>query len=913
MAKPISLNEIRRRSARFAAEWRHEPGEEKQQGQSFVRDLLAVYGITKTKAALYEKRARRSSTGRRGYIDALVPGLCVIEMKSRDDDLETAEKQALDYLGNLTDAEMPRWVITCDFSSFRVLDLEADNGRDTDEFNLEDLPNQSVMLAFLAGYQQREFGSREQETASIKAAQLMGDLYDALDDTGFGDHEVSMLLVRILFCMYADDAGVWGERDLFYEFIETRTNEDGSDLGGQLSILFQTLNQKEDERPKNLDELIARFPYVNGDLFADAGRIPSFDVVMRRELLQACAFNWSTISPAIFGSLFQAVKEKQARRELGEHYTTETNILKTINPLFMDELRDRFAANAHTVGELKRLRRDLGDMRVLDPACGCGNFLLVAYRELRALDLAILQRLQELGDTTQIPALFFTKANLPVVLNNFVGIEVEEWPARIAGTALHLVDHQADQAMELALGKAPESLPLGKMNIIHVDNALRINWDSVLTPSKDVRVIGNPPFVGHKNKTTEQTLDLQHVWGTQYTGDLDYVTGWYKKAADYFAVVPGGRFAFVSTNSIAQGQSVQPLFTPLLDAGWRIRFAHRTFAWSSEAPGAAAVHCVIVGFDKEEKTRATLYTYDSIKGNPAATPVQHINPYLTDAPDVLVTKRRTPLSPELAPSDFGSMPNDGGHLLVGATDYEGDMADPVAKSYLRPFVQARELIHGLPRWCLWLVDLDPAQLAESPNLKARVAAVQKFRKDSRRETTRALAATPHLFGEIRQPTSRYLAIPRHVGESRQYFPVARFDPDVICGDANFTTPDPDGFAFAIISSSMFLAWQRAAGGMIKSDLRFSSTIVWNTFPLPPVNPAQRAKIIEAGHDVLTARATHPERSLADHYNPLAMDPVLLKAHRALDRLVDKTFTRKTLNTLRDRQRTLFSVYADYTK
>lgn len=552
MAKALSLNEIRRRAAQFVVDWRDEPGDERQQAQSFIRDLLRVFGITSTKAALYEKRAKRSSTGHRGYIDALVPGLCAIEMKSAGKDLEAAERQALDYIDDLTDVETPRWVISSDFTQFRILDLKAPDGADTRTFTLEELPANSDLLAFLAGYQTSPFGNQQQEEASVKAAQIMANLYEALSDSGYDDHDASVFLVRVLFCLYADDAGVWGERDQFYEFLEQRTSEDGSDLGPQLAMLFQAMNRETGKRQRNLDESIARFPYVNGGIFAEPASIPSFDSSMRELLLQACAFNWSAISPAIFGSLFQAVKDAQARRELGEHYTTETNILKTIQPLFLDELRARFTDAVHDTSKLKRLRTDLGQLRVLDPACGCGNFLVVAYRELRALDLDILKRLQERGDTSwKSPTAFFLKEDLPVTLDHFAGIEIEEWPARIASTALHLVDHQANQAMELALGQAPDPLPLDRIETIHVQNALRSDWSTIIAPSPRVMIVGNPPFIGQYTKQADQTEDLKTVWGKGYDGYLDYVTGWYKKAADYFKYTRGGHTLLMLTPEIA--------------------------------------------------------------------------------------------------------------------------------------------------------------------------------------------------------------------------------------------------------------------------------------------------------------------------------------------------------------------------
>ncbi|MGO3309106.1 MAG: DNA methyltransferase [Brevibacterium aurantiacum] len=916
MAKALSLNEIRRRAAQFVVDWRDEPGDERQQAQSFIRDLLRVFGITSTKAALYEKRAKRSSTGHRGYIDALVPGLCAIEMKSAGKDLEVAERQALDYIDDLTDVETPRWVISSDFTQFRILDLNAPDGADTRTFTLEELPANSDLLAFLAGYQTSPFGDQQQEEASVKAAQIMANLYEALSDSGYDDHDASVFLVRVLFCLYADDAGVWGERDQFYEFLEQRTSEDGSDLGPQLSMLFQAMNRETGKRQSNLDESIARFPYVNGGIFAEPASIPSFDSSMRELLLQACAFNWSAISPAIFGSLFQAVKDAQARRELGEHYTTETNILKTIQPLFLDELRTRFTDAVHDIGKLKRLRADLGQLRVLDPACGCGNFLVVAYRELRTLDLDILKRLQELGDTSwKSPTAFFLKQDLPVTLDHFAGIEIEEWPARIASTALHLVDHQANQAMELALGQAPDPLPLDRIETIHVHNALHADWSRIFPASPQVMIVGNPPFIGHKTKTRDQVEDLKTVWGMDYDGYLDYVTAWYKKAADYFHYTRGGRFAFVSTNSISQGLPVAALFKPILGAGWRIRFAHQTFAWTSEAPGLAHVHCVIVGFDKREKTPATLYSYDTPKGQPEQKPARSINPYLVEGPSAYIDKRSKPLSATLPSVQYGSMPADGGHLLLDQAAYNEVQQDPVAMKYVRAFIGAKELIRSADRWCLWLENLDPADLRKSPFLTERVEGCRAWR--SQQKTTGdayKLRTIPHLMRpNARRPLVSYVCIPAHFSETRRYATVAHFEPEVIAGNANFTAEDPTGYLFAIISSSMYMAWQRATGGRIKSDLRFSATVVWNNLPLPEVSDSAREKIIAAGRAVLDARALHPGRSLADHYNPLAMDPTLLKAHDALDRVVDKAFgARKPLRTEEERQEVLFKRYAELT-
>ena len=933
MPATLSLNAIRKNCAKFAHEWSDCVGDEKQEGHEFMRELMQCFGITKRKAISYERRSNRASTGHQGYIDALIPGKALIEMKSAGKDLDKAEEQALDYIHDLADVETPRLLIISDFRRIRIIDLDSEKASDGSgdagrtEFRLAQLPDHVDDLKFLAGYGMVQVGSHEQEEASIRAARVMADLYEALDGSGYSDHEASIFLIRTLFCLYGDDAGLW-ERDLFAEFLVTRTREDGSDLGAQLAVLYQTLNTPMERRQSTLDELMARFPYVNGGIFEERLNIPSFSSTMRDELMRACAFDWSGISPAVFGSLFQAVKSPAARRELGEHYTSETNILKTLGPLFLDELRQKFADHVHDTKELKALREELGELRIMDPACGCGNFLVVAYRELRSLDTEILVRIRELElarkDNDEFQATMFfddrgEHAEIMVQLDHFFGIEIEEWPARIAQTALHLAHHQANGEMERLLGQAPSILPLSTSAHITIGNALRTDWTRACPPSPTVRIVGNPPFIGQSMRSEEQTDDLRFVWGDGYDGYLDYVTGWFIKASQYFHTVPrGGRFAFVSTNSIAQGAPVPALFRPLLEGGWRIRFAHQTFAWTSEAPGAAAVHCVITGFDRgapHEKARPVLFTYSDPKAQPEALPVDHINPYLVEGPDVFVVARRYPLSPCLPEVCFGSKPADGGNLIVEAEDYPQVADDPIATKYLRPFRMGREVVRGLDRWCLWMhtEDFDPRDIDRSPILKERVRACAIFRQGSKKKATVAGAQTAHLFQENHQPSEPYVAIPRVVSETRLFYTAAHLSEDVIAGDQLYTALDPDSFLFAIISSSMLMTWQMTIGGRLESRLRFANKIVWNTLPLPEVSDKQRAAIIAAGQGVLDARAEQPGVSLADMYNPLAMAPSLLKAHRVLDRAVDRAFgAKKPLETNEERLALLFKRYQEMT-
>ena len=907
--KPLSWDQIRANAAAFVHEWAGE-SYERGESQSFWTELFAVYGIRRRKVAQYESRAKKADGGA-GFIDVFWPGMLIAEQKSLGKDLVAAEDQALTYLANVPEAEQPRYVITCDFETFRLRDLEAPAG-DTDavvEFPLEQLPVEAERLGFIAGYQKRTFGSAEQAAASVKAAQLMADLYVELEGSGYDEHEASVFLVRTLFALFADDSGLW-ERDLFLEFIQTRTAEDGSDLGAQLTALFQVLNRPVNKRMAGTDELMLRFPYVNGSVFGEPVSIPYFTASMRQKLIAACHFNWGGISPAIFGSLFQAVKSKEARRELGEHYTTEENILKLIGPLFLDELRAEFVSNIHSRPGLRKLHERLGQMRFLDPACGCGNFLIVAYRELRVLELQILVRLQELsGKQVQTSLVMDEDERVRVRMSHFSGIELEEWPATIARTAMFLVNHQANQDMSLKIGVSPEQLPLTESAHIVVDNALRLDWNEVVPASEHVYVMGNPPFIGQYTKTAEQTADMKAVWGADYDGYLDYVTGWHAQAMHYFAGQSVGRFAFVTTNSIAQGQPVPALFGPLHREGWTIPFAHRTFAWTSEAPGAAGVHCVIVGFSKGILLKgARLFSYERSQGQPLEEPVSAISPYLVEGPWVLVSKRSKPLA-ALSAVVKGSQPTDGGHLVVEPDEHAGVAADPVAAKYLRRYIGARELIHDTPRWCLWLEDLDPSDVGRSVVLRERLDAVRTFREASTKAVTRMLASTPQLFAERRAPSVDYLCIPIHVSENRRYFPAARFRRDVIASNANFVAPDEDGFAFAVISSSAFIAWQRMVGGALESRLRFSNTLVWNTLPLPELSESERGKLIQAGAGVLEARALHPERSLAQHYNPLAMDPALVKAHAALDRVMDSILNLPSGATEKERQTRLMELYA----
>jgi len=907
LAKPPSWNEIKTNAAAFSSRWADET-QENAEAQTFWNEFLAIFGIDRKRVASFERRAQRHSTGGRGRIDLFWPGTLAAEHKSAGEDLEKAEVQALDYLTSIDEADFPGVVVTSDFAHIRILDLSGDN--EPYEFPLTDLVEEIDRFGFIAGYSRRHFSAAHEEAASIEAARFMGRLYEQLSRAGYEGHEASVFMTRLLFLLFGDDTGMW-EKALFQEFIETRTQPDGSDLGPQLAFLFQVLDRPETSRPTSLDELLARFPYVNGGLFTDRLDIPSFDRLMREELLACCAFDWGEISPAIFGSMFQSIKDRLARRTLGEHYTTEQSILKTLQPLFLDDLRADFEEARHSTTRLRRLRERLGKMRYLDPACGCGNFLVVAYRELRRLELEIMVCLRYLTGDDQLkldPTL-----GLQVRLDQFFGIEIEEWPARIAETAMFLVDHQANKSMEAEFGKAPERLPIEVAASILLDNAIHVEWSSLLPSGDGVFVFGNPPFVGMGRMTTDQQADnrlaFAQIIGADRTGRFDYVACWYAKAISYMAGTTT-RAAFVSTNSIAQGEQARSLGPMLANNGFDIDFAHRTFEWTSEAPGAAVVHVVIIGFSAGGQARIKhLYDYPDIRANPIATTVPHINIYLANSDVVAIRKHSTPLVP-VPKLIEGNRPQDGGGLIVSDLERDAIIAsDPIAAKYLRRLVGAHDMLHNQFRWCFWLVDADPAEITKSAIIRERLEIVVAARLASPTPSARDHARTPGLFLAMRQPQSRWLCVPAHSSANRRFVPMAFFDARDIAHNSVLLIDGADECLFGFLQSSMFITWVRTVSGRIKSDIRLSSDLSYNSFPFPgDLSTDQRDRLADAARGVLAAREAFPEAALADLYDPLTMPLRLVEAHAALDRAVDGLFAKRPFATDAERLAALFSRY-----
>ena len=933
-----NLTEFKLRWLDRIKQWEAEnrPATESSHDQQFWGDLLDCFGVNARDLYLYQRSAKRASTGRTGKIDMFMPGKVIGEAKSLGVPLDDAYAQVLDYLlgGTIANSHMPAYVVCSNFETLRVTRLNRTYVGDSADwditFPLAEIDEHIEQLAFLADYETSAY--REEEKASLEASRLMVELFRAMNgddvDEAVGDDapttpeeedervmRTSIYLTRILFLLFGDDAGLWDTPHLFADFVRNETTPES--LGPQLNELFSVLNTAPEKRPKRLPSTLAKFPYVNGALFAEPLASEYFDYQMRKALLAACDFDWSTIDVSVFGSLFQLVKSKEARRSDGEHYTSKANIMKTIGPLFLDELRaeaDKLVSSPSTsVAALERFRDSLSELVFCDPACGSGNFLLLAYRELRRIETDVIVAIRQRRGETDMSLNIEWEQKLSI--GQFYGFELNWWPAKIAETAMFLVDHQANKELANAVGRPPERLPIKITAHIHHGNALQLDWADILPASASTTYIfGNPPFRGDAREE-EQQADLERAWAgkTEKISRLDFVTGWHAKSLTLFANRPGS-FAFVTTNSITQGDQVPRLFGPIFAEGWRIKFAHRTFAWDSEAPGKAAVHCVIVGFDRSHSPRPRLWEYPSVNAEPREMPVERgINAYLVDGPNVLVEKASKPLSLVIEKTSYGSKPTDGGNLIIEEDDYESVMADPLAAKYVLPFVGARELLYNGKRWCLWLENANPKDIEESSILKKRTTAVKEFRSESKAASTREFARFPSLFRQRAKMDVDYLCIPIHVSETREYFPVERFEPETISSNANFQLPDPEGLQFSLISSSMFITWQKTIGGRLESRLRFGSTLTWYTFPVPELDEKTRQRIIKAGKKVLDARALHPERSLAEHYSPLAMDPALVKAHDALDREVDKAFgAPRKLTTVRQRQELLFANYEKLT-
>lgn len=943
---PLSWNEIKARATSFSKEWQDTQREEAD-AKPFLDAFFNVFDVSRKKIGTFEHKVKKLNDAD-GYIDLLWKAVILVEMKSRGKDLDKAFTQAKEYTQQLPEHELPKYILVCDFNTFKLFDTEEQT---THQFELKDFVKHVNLFGFISGWQKKTY--KEQDPANIKAAMLMGKLHDRLEEIGYTGHVLEIYLVRILFCLFAEDTTIFNKQQ-FQDYLEQRTAKDGSDLAARLQELFQVLNTAQDKRFKNIDEQLAEFPYVNGRLFEEPLPTASFDSAMRQALLNCCYLDWSRISPAIFGSMFQSVMNPKERRNLGAHYTSEKNILKLIKPLFLDELWAEFEKVKTTTNGLRKLHDKISKLRFLDPACGCGNFLIIAYRELRLLEIEILRLLLKGQTVTDIGSYILLD------VDKFYGIEYEEFPAQIAQVAMWLADHQMNMEAGLVFGDYYVRLPLRKSATIIHGNALRIDWNNLIKhiqidieaenttlilnePAAEYNVnvktknltivderkgqekkidlgnkfdyiLGNPPFIGKSLQNPEQKEDMQRVFaGINGSGVLDYVAAWYIKAAQLIQNT-NTRIAFVSTNSISQGEQVGILWNLLFNHyKIKIHFAHRTFKWGNEARGNAAVHVVIIGFANFDIEEKKIFEYDDVKGEPYAVKVKNINPYLVEGKDDFLPSRRKPMCnvPDML---YGNKIVDGGFYLF--TDEEKlnfISAESKSEKYFKPILSGEEFINGKNRWVLYLKDVNPFELQTMPSVLERVINVKKYRQASRKKQTQETALTPTLFAEPRQPISDFLLIPRTSSENRNYIPLGFFTKDFIVNDSCTALPNATIFHFGIMSSIMHMVWAKYTCGRLKSDFRYSNTLVYNNFPWPE-NPSDKQKetVEKAAQAVLDARLQFPNNSLADLYDPNTMPPVLVKAHQQLDKAVDLCYRPQAFINETKRIEYLFELYDKYT-
>ncbi|KQN07054.1 methylase [Sphingobium sp. Leaf26] len=918
----LSWPEIRANAAHFSEEWRDQ-GYEKGQTQSFYDEFFAIFGVPRKQVASYEHRVKALDPRRTGgFIDLFWPGMLIVEQKSIGRNLDRAMMQALDYHDWLPEPQRPRHMMVCDFQRFELLDLET---RQHWHFPLPDLKRHVEAFDFILGAKPRLL--RNQSPVNRKASERMGRLHNALAAHGYVGADLERLLVRLLFILFADDTGIFERREQFLLFLETRTSADGRDLGRWLIELFETLDTPPDRRQSGLDADLAEFPYINGALFSGRIATPVFDRDMRQMLIDASIFDWGEVSPAIFGSLFESVIDKVTRRKQGAHYTPEEAILKVIGPLFLDNLRAEFdhacALRSGRDAALRRLQEKMAGLTFLDPACGAGNFLVVAYRELRELEREIIrERLIADGPVQQVlDVADLTRLNV----DRFHGIEIDEFPSQIAQVALWMTDHIANTRLGEDFGRPYARIPLVTAPNIRHGDALEMDWADLLPPGACSYVFGNPPFIGAKYQTDVQRTQLRRIAALPGSGGtLDYVTGWFVKAAR-FAATGSAHIAFVATNSIVQGEQVAQLWPLLFREGVEIAFAHRPFVW----PGRAAVHCVIVGLAPQASAprERRLFSYADAKGEPVETRHGALTAYLFDAG---AADRHLVVREEGRPINgarrivIGSKPIDGGYLIFNDAERATlTAAEPDAGRFLHPYIGAQEYLNGGDRWILALHDASPADIRKLPQVRQRLRDVAAYRRGEiaprgkaadRIKTpglsSLALAATPAAFHVTVIPNAPFLAIPEVSSERRDYIPIGWLEPPVIPSNKLRLLPNATLWDFALLTSRMHMAWTIHVGGRMKSDYQYGIGLNYNCFPWPDASPAQRDQMEALAQAILDARALpkNAGSTLADLYDPDTMPIELRRAHRDLDQAVDRLYRRASFPSDRARVEHLFTLY-----
>ena len=893
------MTDVQQRAAAkaFAAYWKGK-GYEKGESQAFWLSLLRdVYGVEHPEQYIsFEEQVHIDKST--GFIDGTIAATKVLieqkglgknlnkGIKQSDGSFLTPFQQAKRYIMELPVSQHPRWVVTCNFSTFYVYDMEQPGGA-PEIIELANLEQDYYRLGFLVSTEDTHI-QKEMEV-SIQAGELVGLLYDAFLKQ-YRDQEspeslksLNVLCVRLVFCLYAEDAGVFGRRSMFHDYL---AGYETGHMRQALIRLFQVLDTVPEERDPYLEPELAAFPYVNGGLFAnEAIEIPHFTEEIRELLLTRASadFDWSAISPTIFGAVFESTLNPETRRKGGMHYTSIENIHKVIDPLFLDNLKTELkgileiTVDRDRKRKLRSYQKKLAELTFLDPACGSGNFLTETYLSLRKLENTVIAELMN-----QQISMGEVLDPIQVSISQFYGIEINDFAVTVAKTALWIAESQMMKATEAIVRMDLNFLPLTTNANIVEGNALRLDWEEVVPKSQLNYIMGNPPFVGKKEQTKEQKADLVSLFGTKAkgVGNLDYVTGWYVKATALMKQTQA-RAAFVSTNSITQGEQVPIFWKHLLRENIHIDFAYRTFRWDSEASLKAHVHCVIIGFSLAPNARKPILYLSDMQ----TVQADNINPYLLDAPSILVESRNKSIC-DVHPMAYGSMPIDNGHLILEKSDVDELLNEnPENANFIRRYVGGAELIKGKDRWCLWLIGVSPKELQKSKIIMERIRLTAEFRKNSKRPQTLILAETPTLFGEIRQPDTSMLVIPKVSSENRRYIPISYMKPETIVNGSALIIPGAPIYYFGVLISNVHMSWMRTVAGRMKSDYQYSNKIVYNNFPWPDPTEAQKAKIEQTAQGILDARALYPDSSLADLYDDLTMPPELRRAHQQNDKAV----------------------------
>lgn len=885
----LSWAEIRDNAIRFQDRWKNSSGNERAEAQTFLYELLRdVYGVDPRRVGTFEKKVHPTSDTN-GYIDMLWPGRILIEMKSRGKSLDRAHEQARRYAFSIdNDEELPIIIMVCDFDNIRLYNLLTDQ---ITEFKTIDLPENVHALSILTE-QAFQTDLVVDKALNTEAAYKMAKLHDRLKENGYFGHDLEVYLVRILFCLFADHTGIFYKRQ-FYKYIQN-SQTDGSDLAGRITLLFEVLNSAPEDRMRSLSEELVEFPYVDGKLFEETLRSASFDTDMRNLLIECCEFDWSTISPAIFGAMFQSVMDPAKRTALGEQYTPQYIIQKLIKPLIIDELYVEFASCRGNATRLEQYHNKLANIRVLDPACGCGNFLIVTYAMLRKLEIEVIRCKYPRNE--DLPEDFDLDSQIRVNVGQFYGFDIEEFPCQIAQAGMWLVDHKLNVEVAKEFGHPFIRIPLSDKASIFTVDSLKEDWNEYVDKNRISYIIGNPPFIGAKKPDCPRA-DIQRLFeGYPNAGLLDAVAGWYMCAAKY---MQGTRIkaAFVSTNSIIQGEQVSALWEPLIKhLNVEISFGYRPFKWTNEASDMATVHCVIIGFQTfHSDGQKTLYNDEE-----APEKLQLINPYLDGLPEItFLYRRNTPLC-NVPSIGIGNKPIDNGNYLFKKNQKESFVREePLSEKWFKPWYGSEEFLSKKPRYCLWLGDCPPDELARMPKAQERVNAVREYRLHSTSQPTRNIADRPKRFHVENMPTVPYLVIPEVSSERRQYIPMGFMTPDVLCSNLVKLMPGATLYHFGVLTSSIHMTWMRAVCGRLEERYRYSIEIVYNNFPWPSANDEQKARLEALAQAVLNVRDRYPDTSYKVLYNVATMPDDLIQAHRALDRYVKRLYGLSATATERD--------------